>query len=182
MNQPTDKVQVNIWAMLGALIGFGLAMVYLTTTLAAQDWLWFLKGFAEEPARIIVYHAGKRTELRVGQDGFADLARAVREALAQGASRPSIVGFSEGSLQDAYNQYVTLEAFFDQPVKFHAGFNTGRPTQMLFPITGRHSELNVVLLGNNGVYWSSPPVLNSLEPLRAALRALGYLEQSGDSK
>ncbi len=95
---------------------------------------------------------------------------------AQGASRPSIIGFSEGTLQDAYNQYLTLEAFFDQPVKFHAAFNTGWPTQMLFPITGRHSELSIVLLGNNGIYWSSPPVLNNLEPLREVLRALGYLE------
>jgi hypothetical protein len=181
-NPPTDRLQPNVLGMLAVVVGLGLALVYLTTALSARDGLWFLKGFAEEPARIIVYHVGKRTELRPGQSGFADLAGAVREALAHGASRPSGVGFSEGSLQDAYNQYVTLEAFFDQPVKFHAGFNTGRPTQMLFPITGRHSELNVVLLGNNGVYWSGPPVLNNLEPLRVALRALGYLEQSGDSK
>jgi hypothetical protein len=178
---PTDRLQINVPGMVAAVVGFGLAVVYLTTALAAQDGLWFLKGFAAEPDRIIIYHGGTRTELRPGEPAFAALARAVRESLAHGASRPSIVGFSEGSLQDAYNLYVTLEAFFDQPVKFHAGFNTGRPTQMLFPLTGRHAELNIVLLGRDGVYWASPPVLNNLEPLRETLKALGYLQPSGES-
>ena len=64
----------------------------------------------------------------------------MRASLAQGVARQSGIGLSEGSLQDAYNQYVTVEVFFDRPVKLHAWFNTDSPTQMLFPITGRHSE------------------------------------------
>lgn len=177
----TDQLQINVPAMFAAVVGFGLAVIYLTTALAAQDGLWFAKGFTAEPSHIIIYQAGTRTDVRPGDPAFAALARALRESLAQGASRPSIVGFSAGSLQDAYNLYVTVEAFFDQPVKFHAGFNTGRPTQMLFPMTGRHAELNIVLLGKDGVYWASPPVLNNLEPLRETLKTLGYLKQSGDS-
>jgi hypothetical protein len=43
-------------------------------------------------------------------------------------------------------------------------------------------KLKIVLLGNNGVYRSSPPVLNNPEPLYETLRTRGYLEQSGDGK
>ncbi len=176
MKQPTDKLQVNIWGMLIAVVGFGLAMVFLTIALPAQDPLWFQKGFAERPQRIVVYREGQRTELQAGQPGFDLLAEAVRASLAQGVVRPSAIGLSAGSLEDAYNLYLTLEVFFDHPVKLHAWFNTGQPTQMLFPITGRHSDLDLVFLGWNGQYMSSAPALTTTEPIRAVLRDLGYLQ------
>jgi hypothetical protein len=48
---------------------------------------------------------------------------------------------------------------------------------MLFPITGRHSDLSVVFLGRNGQYMAGGPVLQTTEPIRGALRALGYLPE-----
>ena len=138
---------------------------------------WFLKGFRYRPTRIVVYHdGGKRTELRPGDPGFAELTAAVQACLAEGAERPSGIGFSDASLLDAYSRYLTVEVFFDQPVKLHAWFDTGEPTQLLFPITGRHSELSVVLLGQNGKYLSSPPALKTVAPIREALQSLGYYE------
>jgi len=177
MKQPTDKLQVNIWGMLLAVVGLGLAVVFLTIAFSAQDALWFQKGFAERPQRIVIYWTGERTELTAGQPGFDLLAEAVQASLAQGVARPSGIGLSEGSLQDAYNLYVTVEVFFDHPVKLHAGFNTGQPTQMLFPITGRHSDLNVVFLGWDGQYMAGGPVLTTTESIRGALRTLGYLPE-----
>jgi hypothetical protein len=154
-----------------------LLIVYGTISVSAQDFLWFLKGFENRPTLIVVYHhEGKRTELRPGQPGFDDLTGAIQTSLAQGVDRPSGMGFSDASLLDAYTRYVSVEAFFDQPVKLHAWFNTGEPTQMLFPITGRHSELTIVLLGQNGQYLSSPPVLKTIEPIREALKTLGYYD------
>jgi len=177
MHQPTDKLRVNILGMLAAVIGFGLIVIFLTIAFSAHDVLWFRTGFAERPQRLIVYGAGQRTELQAGQPGFDVLADAVQSSLAPGVVRPSGIGLSEGSLQDAYNLYVTVEVFFDHPVKLHAWFNTGQPTQMLFPITGRHSDLNVVFLGRNGQYMAGGPVLQTTEPLRVALRTLGYLQE-----
>ncbi len=54
---------------------------------------------------------------------------------------------------------LTVEAFFSQPVKLHAAFNTGMPDQMLFPITGRHSDQPIVFLGRNGQYMANGPIL-----------------------
>jgi hypothetical protein len=102
------------------------------------------------------------------------LADAIQISLAEGFARLSNLGFSEGSLQDAYAQYITLEIFFDGPIELHAWFPTGRTTQMLFPITGRHSGMSVVLLGDEGQYRAGAPVLNSTEPIREALKTLGY--------
>jgi hypothetical protein len=176
MKQPTDRLNTNILGMLVAVVGFGFVSIVSIIAFAARDPLWFVTNFDERPARITIYHEGQRTELQRGDPGFAELAEAVRVSLAQGVARQSGIGLSQGSLEDAYNLYVTVEAFFDQPVKLHTWFNTGRPTQMLFPITGRHSDLFVVFLGREDQYMSGAPALKTTEPIRDVLRAQGYLK------
>jgi hypothetical protein len=161
--------------MLALVGGFVLLVIYGTIAFTSGDLLWFLKRFDAKPVRIVVYHdGGKRTNLDPGDPDFEPLARAIRGSLSEGLARPSGIGLSDASLLDAYSRYVTVEAYFDRPVKLHAWFNTEEPTRMLFPITGRHSELSLVVLGKNGQYLSSPPVLNTVEPLRETLRELGY--------
>jgi hypothetical protein len=161
--------------MVAILAGFIVVIAYGTIVFTTGDFFWFLKRFDSHPTHIVVYHnAGKRTELRPGQPGFDELDQAIRASLSEGLERPSGIGFSDASLLDAYTRYVTVEAFFERPVQLHAWFGTQPAKQMLFPITGRHSELSLVLLGANDKYLASPPVLNTVEPLREALQALGY--------
>ena len=158
--------------MLGAFL---VAILYGTIAFTSGDLLWFSKGFHSRPARIIVYYdEGKRAELRPGDPGFDLLADGIQDSLSEGLERPSGIGLSDASLLDAYSRYLTVEAFFTRPVKLHAWFETGQPTRMLFPITGRHSELSLVVLGQGDKYLSSPPVLNTVQPLRDALHQLGY--------
>jgi hypothetical protein len=171
---PTDRLRVNVWRMLFSVIGFGLAAIYLSIAIAAQDPLWFLRGFSELPARIVVHDMGRQVELRPGQRNYAAMAEAIRASLAQGVTRGSGVGLSAGSVQDAYTLYLTVEAFWDQPVKLHAALNTGYATQMLFPITGRHADQPIVFLGKDGSYLSNGPILSTVQPIRDALTALGY--------
>lgn len=161
--------------MLALVGGFVALLLYGTIAFTSGDLLWFSKRFDSKPVRIVVYHdGGKRTNLDPGDPDFEPLAQAIRSSLSAGLERPSGIGLSDASLLDAYSRYVTVEAYFARPVKLHAWFNTEDPTRMLFPITGRHSELSLVVLGKNGQYLSSPPVLNTVEPLRNALRELGY--------
>ena len=174
MRQPTKKDRTNTIQLLILLVGLVLLGYYATVSLTSRDPLWLSREFKGRPSRIVVYHAGQRAELWPGQVGFDGLAEAVQSSLAEGFARLSNLGFSEGSLQDAYTRYVTLEVFFDRPVELHAWFPTGRTTQMLFPITGRHSEMSVVLLGDTGQYRVGAPVLKSAEPIREALKTLGY--------
>ena len=147
---------------------------YAVIAFSAQDSVWFLAGFEERPSRVIVYGDGRRTEFAPGQLGFDELAEAVRDSLNAGVARQSGIGLSAGSLQDAYTRYVSVEAFFDKPVKLHAAFSTGYPNQMLFPVTGRHSDLPIVFLGVDGQYLSNGPVLNTIEPIRKALQGRDF--------
>jgi hypothetical protein len=172
---PTDKLRTNPLRML-LTVGVILVVVYYGTLLISSgDPLWFTTGFSEQPVRAIIYHDGQRTELASGQPGFADLAQAVQQSLNTGVAYASGIGFSPGSLDDAYNMFVTLEVFFDHPVKLHATFNTGRATQMMFPLTGRHSDQPLVVLGINSIYLVNAPVLKTVEPVRTVMRSLGYL-------
>ncbi len=68
----------------------------------------------------------------------------------------------------------TVEAFFAVPMKLHAPFYIGYPTQMLFPITGRHSDYTIVFLSAGDAYWVNAPLLKTTQPLLDALKALGY--------
>lgn len=155
--------------------GFILLVMYGTIAFTSGDLFWFIKRFDSSPIGIVVYHdGGKRTELAPGDPDFRPLSQAIQDCISQGLERPSGIGFSDASLLDAYTRYVSVEALFERPVKLHAWFNTEEPTLMLFPITGRHSDLSLVVLGKNGQYLSSPPVLNTIEPLRETLRELGY--------
>jgi hypothetical protein len=156
------------------LLGTLAVGYYATFALSSRDLLWFLRQFEDRPARIIVYSAGQQTELRPGDPGFDELADAVETSLAAGFARLSKTGFSEQTLQQAYSEHVTLEVFWSQPVELHTWFPTGRITQMLFPITGRHSEMSIVLLGDDGHYRAGAPVLEEMVPIRDALSSLGY--------
>jgi hypothetical protein len=176
MKRSVRKAGTNTIQLVLVFVGFVLLAYYATVTLTTRDPLWFLGRFQGQPSRIVVYHAGQRTELQPGQPGFDELASAVQTSLGEGFAHLSSIGFSEGTLQDAYTLYVTLEVFFAQPVELHTWFPTGRTTQMLFPITGRHSEQPLVLLGEDGNYRAGAPVLNTAEPIHQALQSLGYYE------
>lgn len=151
-------------------------VIFMSNATTSQDWLWFKTGFDERPSRIIIYHDGGQVELQPGQPGFNDLAEAIRASLAGGVAQQSNTGLSDQSRQEAYIRYTTVEAFFDRPVKLHAFFYTGHPTQMLFPITGRHSDRPIVFLAENGEYRVNAPVLRTKQPILEVLRELGYVD------
>lgn len=158
--------------MILVVVGFGLFVYLFTIAFVAQDFFWFKKGFVEKPVRVVVYHQGQRIEYRSGQPGYELLANAIQQSLSRGVVRQSGIGLGEQTLFEAKTKYTTVEAYFLQPVKLHANFNTGHPTQMIFPITGRHSELSVVFLGDRGEYWVNGPVLKDMQPIRDALAQL----------
>ena len=174
MNRPRGRDSTNTIQLLILIVGFLLLVYYGFTSLIARDPLWFAGGFRGQASRIVVYHAGQRTELRPGEAGFDELAGAVETSLDQGFARLTSIGLSEPSLQDAYTQFVTLEVFYERPIELHTWFVPGRTTQLLFLITGRYSEMSVVFLGQGGKYRSGAPVLETVEPVREAVKSLGY--------
>jgi hypothetical protein len=173
MYQNSPRIRYNLAGLLIGVVGFVAVVIYGSISLAAQDPVWFLTSFNEKPIRVIVYNTGKKTVLEPGQPGFTEVSTAILSSLNLGVARQSGIGLSEGSLQDAYTKFETVEVFYSHPVKLHAPFSTHLATQMLFPITGRHSELAVVFLGYGGNYMSDSPALNSTEPISKALSALG---------
>ena len=166
--------RTNTLPLLILIVGMLILAYWAITSLTAQDPLWFSREFQDRPSLMIVYHNGQRTELRPGQPGFDKLARAVQSCLEQGFVRLTKFGLSEQSLQRAYTQDVALEVVFEQPVEIHTWFEPGPTTQMLFLITGEYDTMNVVLLGKDH-YRAGAPELETLEPIREAVKSLGFL-------
>ncbi len=174
MTQDSMTIRYNLGRLVLVFLGLVAVVAYGTISFAAHDLIWFMPGFTERPARIVVYKSGAQTVFTPGQRGYDELAAAIVDSLNQGVARQSGLGLSEASLQDAYHSYLTVEAFWTEPVKIHAWFDTHQPTQMLFPITGRHSETNVVFLGENGVYMSNSPALKTTQPISSVLASMGF--------
>ena len=170
----TDRLQTNTLRMVLLVIVIIIVISLLTVTFTTRDLLWFTTTFNEPVEKVVVYHAGQKTVFVKGTLGFEDLAQGIWASLNSGVSRPSGIGLSAESLQDAYQKYVSVEAFYPYPVKLHSWFNMGNPTQMLFLITGRHTEMPVVFMGEGDRYLAGAPIINSNQPLRDALNRLGY--------
>jgi hypothetical protein len=169
-----DDPLLNLFKMAFILAALVALIIFFSNASTARDFEWYKTGFDERPNKVIVYHDGQKTEYEAGQPGFAELSEAVRATLAQGVARESNIGLSPVSQEEAYTRYTTVEAFFAVPVKLHAPFYTGYPTQMLFPITGRHSDFTIVFLSAGDAYWVNAPLLKTTQPLLDALKALGY--------
>ena len=174
MSFPTDRVRTNPILMVLVVLAFLVLIPFGVIAIAAQDPFWFVKGFSEQPYRVIVYANGASREYLQGAQGYDALAEGVRASLDAGVLRGSAIGLSEPSLADAYQKYTSVEAFFSRPVKLHASINTHAPNQMLFLITGRHTQSPIVFMGLDGRYYSNGPVLRTNQPLRSALETLGY--------
>lgn len=166
----------NLVKFIFVFAGLVLLLIYFSNASTSHDLEWFRTGFTALPYRVIVYRDGQAHIYEAGQDGFEALAEGVRASVAQGVNEQSNVGLSDVSLDEARNRYESVEAFFSEPVKVHAWFFTGNPTQMLFPITGRHSEIPIVFLAEPRGYLANAPILNTIAPLQLALKALGYLQ------
>ena len=174
MGRSTRRTGTNTIQLLIMGAGFLVLAYYLTVSFTSGDLLWFLGGFRDRPSRLVVYVGGQTTALVPGDPGFDALAGAVQSSLAEGFAGLSNTGFSEQSLQDAYTRELTLEVFFDKPVSMHTWFPTGRTTRMLLPITGRHSDRTLVLLGDHEGYRVGAPVLKTTEPILETLGHLGF--------
>lgn len=174
MNGNTGRHQTHPLVMALVVLGFLALVPLLVITFLTGDLEWFRNDFSTLPGRVVVYEDGQSHQYIPGTPGYNEVAEAVRASLAAGAIRSSGIGLSPQSQDEARSRYTSVEAFFDQPVKLHAAFNTGSPTQMLFLLTGRHAELPIVFLGVNGEYFSNAPYLNTVDPLKKALLALGY--------
>jgi hypothetical protein len=152
-----------------------LGGVYAGLAVTAQDFLWFAHHFDRRPVHIVVYHHyGKQADLWPGLPGFDELSAAIQACLDQGVEEPSGMRFSDASLTDAYTRYVSVEAFFLQPVRLHAWFGAEQSARLLILLSHRESEMSLVVLGKRDRYLPNPAVLKTDAPLRETLQALGY--------
>jgi hypothetical protein len=149
-------------------------MVYLGISLVSHDFFWYQTDFKTLPDRVVVYQEGQVISYQAGQSGYEELANAIQSSLSRGVSGTSGTFLTQQDLDAAYFKYVSVEAFFNTPVKVHTWFDSGSPTQILFPITGTYSAQNLVFLGLAGAYPSSGLRMKSLAPLQDVLMKLGY--------
>lgn len=174
MHRTPKKAPARSVPIVLAVVIFTVLLVYLGISLIAHDLYWFQPGFNVLPDRVVVYQEGQVISYQSGQSGYQELAIGIQSSLARGVAGPSGSQLNQKDLDTAYFNNVTVEAYFDAPVKLHAWFDTGYPTQMLFPITGTFSGSNLVFLGLNGTYPLSTLSLKTLAPLDDALSKLGY--------
>ncbi len=165
--------------LLEPLVWFALitaSIIYALMAFNSGDWLWFTsKAVDARPNRIIVWQDGDQFVIQPGHDDFLQLSEAAHESLKDFNNTNLInVGLGEESLSYYEDKGVLVELFYDRPVKFHAPFRTGEPTQLLVPINGRHAGYDYFFRGGQGEWWFGAMRMTDSTPLMNALSELGY--------
>lgn len=168
MNKP------RILPAIGVMIVFVLAVVYGVISLSTDDPLWAVPYFDGHPGRIVIYCEGASATLNPNATDYDDLNEAINRALTRIQGHHESLGVSDQTVEDYRAQYVAIEVFYPEPVVIHSRFSTGQPNSLLIPLTGRHSQYQVVFSGRNGIYWPGPLTLKDLQPLRELLTTRGY--------
>lgn len=173
MNHPS-KIRVIEPFLL--LIGVCAAIVYLVSAFNSGTWLWFQsKAVNVRPSRIVIVNNGQRTVLTAGHANFNNLADAVSQSVSKLSNTDLVsIGLSEQTLEDYATNSLVIELYFDQPLQFNTLARTGKPTQLLIPITGRHAGGGYVFRGQSGEWWFGALRMADPAPLYGALQQMGY--------
>jgi hypothetical protein len=155
-----------------------IGLVWLGIALPDRDWLWFAPIFNEEAARIHLYRDGKEIMLQPGDAGYEEVNEAINQIVRHvGAKEP--VAISLESLEDFYNQFSAVEAFYSEPVIIHTRHGFPKADKYLFPQSGRHDDPPVVFAGmqRRPDYRGDVLVLSSRERLDEAVDAAWALNE-----
>lgn len=153
------------------------AIVYLLNAFNSGSWLWFQSKAAvlEPPSRIVIVNNGEQTVLQPGTDFYIEMSQAAVDSLSKFSNTDLIsIGLSEQTLADYASDALVVELYFDNPLQFNTLARTGKPTQLLIPIDGRHATGSYVFRGANGEWWFGAIRMADPSPLYLALQQMGY--------
>jgi hypothetical protein len=177
MHQPmAHPARNSVLKPLFVSLGFIILLIYSVIAFNTGDAFWFLANTeVSQPLRIIVRHEGERIVYQPGSAEFNQLAPLVEQSISSLNNNALIdIGLSDVTLEDYNNVYTVVEVHYDQPIKFGTTFRTGSPTQLLIPITGRHSGAGLFFRGNTNEWFYGALRMADPLPLYAALADLGY--------
>jgi hypothetical protein len=151
--------------------------VYLLNAFNSGSWLWF-QGRATvlvPPARIVVVNNGERLLLQPGTDYYSELSEATIAALSKFSNTDLVsIGLSDQTLSDYAEEGLIVELYFDKPLQFNTLARTGKPTQLLIPIEGRHAAGAYVFRGAQGAWWFGAIRMADPSPIYTVLQQMGY--------
>ena len=177
MTQPN---KIRVFEPFLGLILFALAAIYLVNVFNTGNWTWFMGNTVNvRPSRIIIVDHGQRSILNPGHPDFAPLVEAASQSLSELNNAGIVdVGLSGQTLADYETKSLVLELHFDSPVIFNTAARTGKPTQLLIPIDGRHADGGLVFRGDKGEWWYGAVRMANPQPLLSALEQMGFLAAS----
>lgn len=159
------------------MVLFIVLAIYVVNAFNTGNWFWFRGNTVNvRPSRIVVVDHGQRTILTTGHPDFGPLVEATVQSLSELNNSGIVdVGLSDETLNDYASSALVLELYFDSPVVFNTAARTGKPTQLLIPIEGRHADGGLVFRGDKGTWWYGAVRMSDPQPLLLALEQMGYV-------
>lgn len=170
------KPKSNVLTLVIVTLLCFLGMIYGVTYVTTGNLFWFLSNAeVSEPMRIVISVEGERVAFVPGDQEYEELAPIITEAVTNFANNDLVpIGLSEQTLEDYRSSGVNLEVHYPRPIKFNTPFRIGEPSNLLIPITGRHSGGGNFFLGEKGEWWYGGMRMADPEPLYQQLEAMGF--------
>ena len=155
---------------------FIVAVIYMINVFNTGNWMWFNNNNVNvRPTRIVIIDQGQRTMVQAGHPAFESLANAAEASLSKLNNTDLVnIGLSEQTMSDYNSSSLIVELYYDSPVVFGGIARTGKPTQLLIPIEGRHAGGGYVFRGDKGEWWHGAVRMAEPEHLLQAMESLGY--------
>lgn len=175
----THPTKIRVVEPFIALIVFIMATIYLINVFNTGNWMWFQNNNVNvRPSRIIILDHGQRTIIQAGHPAFNDLADAAAASLSKLNNTDLVnIGLSDQTMTDYATDSLIVELYYDSPVVFGGIARTGKPTQLLIPINGRHAGGGYVFRGDQGEWWFGAVRMAEPQYLLQALESIGYTVQ-----
>ena len=162
------------------MVLFIILAIYGVNAFNTGNWMWFRGNTVNvRPSRIVIVDHGERTLINQGHPAFEPLVEAAAQSLSDLNNSGIVdVGLSQQTLSDYATDSLVMELHFDSPVIFNTAARTGKPTQLLIPIEGRHADGGLVFRGDKGEWWYGAVRMADPQPLLSTLEQMGFTAAS----
>lgn len=157
-----------------AIVAFAL-LAYLVIALNTGDLQWFLPGFEEMPASILVHCYGQDLVVNPGDASYQVVNEAVNSTIS-GTKRWDQLSMSD----ETYEEYKTtsimmvIELSYNPPVRIHSFYKFFKNVDtLIIPLDGRHASTNTIFGRLREYMIPGSMHVDSMQPILDALAQEG---------
>lgn len=158
-----EKRNPNLLSLVLTVLVIVVIVGYLIPLVGTGDPGWFMSGASHDPSELVIWQQGTPLSLKPGEPDFAMVNTEVQRTL-NNVVAYSDFGPSEETLK-ATRDGLALEVLYAEPLTIHTQWNLGKPTRLMYPLSGYYLPDRRFFLGQEDKYRAGGPQVDNVDKL-----------------